>query len=68
MNPPAQVDAAELVRADGRGDELREDDKVYGDIPRQHSVCVWDKALAPCLVWVNILKIGRWQPHDQHHW
>lgn len=27
------------VRADGRGDELRGDDKVYGDVPGRHSVC-----------------------------
>lgn len=27
--------AGSRVRADGQGDELREDDKVYGDVPRQ---------------------------------
>ena len=43
------------MRADGRGDELREDDKVYGDVPRQHSVGEI-KILVPCLVWVNILE------------
>lgn len=45
------------ARADGRGDQLREDDKVYWWHPPA-TQRVRDKLLVPCLVWVNIF--GGW--------